>query len=118
MEVPVVRSYQDLFHFAKTQTLTPCYNRDWEGYFFSSPEDNDMEFRDEIARAGKFSTQLIYRAGGFSECYRRTQARTHVALSVCTDEETEAASIWNLVPGDHFLTTIRAPAIHVTNPHR
>ncbi|KAH6926491.1 hypothetical protein HPB50_018872 [Hyalomma asiaticum] len=118
MEVPVVRSYQDLFHFAKTGSLTSCYNRDWEGYLASPRSIKGAEFRILIAMTGMHSTKLAYHGGGFSECYRRTQARTHVALSVCTDEETEAASNWNLVPGDHLLTTIRAPAIHVTNPHR
>ncbi|KAH6926905.1 hypothetical protein HPB50_023195 [Hyalomma asiaticum] len=118
MDLPVVGSYQDLFHFIKTGRLTPCYNADWDVYFGSPKTVEDREFRKVIAFAGMLSPYLIYHGGGFSECYRRTQARTHVALSVCTDEETEAASNWNLEPGDHLLTTIRAPAIHVTNPHR
>ncbi|KAL1486248.1 hypothetical protein MTO96_031465 [Rhipicephalus appendiculatus] len=118
VSVRAIGSFEELFHAAKARAVTPCFDADWYTILFSLVDHQEQLALNTILAAGIGSTRRINRATSFSECYRGTQAGTHVALSVCTDDEIAAASQWNLVPGEHYITTIQAPAIDIMNPHR
>ncbi|KAL1483908.1 hypothetical protein MTO96_032878 [Rhipicephalus appendiculatus] len=118
LNVRAIGSFEELFHAAEARAVTPCFNTDWYTILFSLVDEQDKLALNSILAAGTGSNRRINPATSFSECYRGTQAGTHVALSVCTDDEIAVASQWNLVPGEHYITTIQAPAIHIMNPHR
>ncbi|KAL1479739.1 hypothetical protein MTO96_051615 [Rhipicephalus appendiculatus] len=118
VSVRAIGSFEELFHAAKARDVTPCFDADWYTILFSLVDDQDKLALHTILVAGTGSNRRINPTSSFSECYCGTQAGTHVALSVCTDDEIAVASQWHLVPGEHYITTIQAPVIHIMNPHR
>ncbi|KAL1418922.1 hypothetical protein MTO96_005463 [Rhipicephalus appendiculatus] len=117
--VKVVDSYPELSRVIRDRSLTPCFEEQWFDMIVFSLDPQTEAFRKDILDKGLEAYMNIVNTGSdFSECYRRTRAGTHVALSVCSDEEVAAASQWNLVPGDIYFTYVQIAAIHVMNPLR
>ncbi|KAL3213602.1 hypothetical protein MRX96_051616 [Rhipicephalus microplus] len=116
--VKVVESYPELFRAVNNRALTLCFERNWFDTLLFSFTPQTTPLQGVFVTAGM--NDIFGAASTVSDfdCYRRTQARTHIALSVCSDDEVAAASQWKLVTGDHFFTLIQVSAIHTLNPLR
>ncbi|XP_037499686.1 uncharacterized protein LOC119373695 [Rhipicephalus sanguineus] len=118
VNVRKIGSIEELERFVLAGIVTPCFNVEWYYIMPSIMENKDNLHLRNVLYVGMYSKRRIDPSTPLSECYRGTQLGTHVSLSVCTDDEIAVASQWDLVPGQHFITTIQAPGINIMNPHR
>ncbi|KAH7953548.1 hypothetical protein HPB49_010069 [Dermacentor silvarum] len=113
-----ISSFTELFRSIDSRDICPCLNTDWQRFLtisFGALHILRISLLRQIAIYCDRTTTFEH---DVSRCYHRAQLGTNVALSVCTSEEVQVASHWNLLPGDLYQTMVQAPVIHAFNPLR
>ncbi|KAH6936835.1 hypothetical protein HPB50_023352 [Hyalomma asiaticum] len=113
-----IKSFAELFRLIQHGAVCPCLNEEWRLFFY--PSYDPVSFL-RVMKLIEFSLTCdkasLHEADTVA-CYQRTRLGTHVALSVCTDNEMKIASLWDLLPGERYHTMVQAPVIHILNPLR
>ncbi|KAH6936150.1 hypothetical protein HPB50_014181 [Hyalomma asiaticum] len=113
-----IKSFAELFRLIQHGAVCPCLNEEWRLFFY--PSYDPVSFL-RVMKLIEFSLTCdkasLHEADTVA-CYQRTRLGTHVALSVCTDNEMKIAALWDLLPGERYHTMVQAPVIHILNPLR